>query len=59
MNNPETMCRAWCSKWRQITNVISIFFPNSVTVRHSEFSGKDDTDKEFLGFEVLPSQESE
>ena len=31
------------------------FFPNSVTVRHFEFSGKDDTDEEFLDFEVLSS----
>ena len=33
-------------------NVISKFFPNYVTVRHCEFSEKDDTDKEFLDVEV-------
>ena len=25
INNPETLCLAWCSKWRQITNVIATF----------------------------------
>ena len=38
---------------------IDILIPNSTTVRFSEFSGKDDTDKEFVNFEVPPSQESE
>ena len=53
--NPETMCRAWCSKWRANANEISTFFPTSVTVRHCEFSGKDDTGEEFLDFEVPSS----
>ena len=52
VNNPETMCRARCSS-------VDILIPNSATVRFSECSEEDDTDKEFHGFEVPPSQESE
>ena len=39
-------------RWRLL-----IFFPNSV--RYSDFSGKDDTEEEFLGFEGLSSSEAE
>ena len=39
-------------RWR-----LPIFFPNSL--RHSDFSGKDDTEEEFLGFEGPSSSEAE
>ena len=44
-------------KMALITYVISIFFVNCVTMKHCEFSGEDDTDEEFPGFEVLCSLE--
>ena len=50
---------AQCNRALNYERDIDILIPNSATVRFSECSEKDDTDKEFLGFEVPPSQESE